>query len=76
VSYPAAVWEWYVSASDHDTTYYFPVTEAMLRRPIEAVVLALRTDDVSDEEKADLKPEVWITAYPIPFEERELTLYE
>jgi hypothetical protein len=36
---------------------------------IDAVVMVMK-DGVSE-----FKPEVWITAYPIPYEKIELTLY-
>jgi hypothetical protein len=74
ISYPSNVWEWYVRTTDSHYTYYFPVPPEWVDREIEAVVLALRTDDVTDREEANLEPEVWITAYPIPYESKELIL--
>jgi hypothetical protein len=38
----------------------------MVGMPLDAVVLSSGS--------AELKPEVWITAYPIPFETKELVL--
>ena len=47
--------------SDHDYTYYLPLTPDMAGRTIETFVLAF------DKEQAALQPEVWVTCYPIPF---------
>ena len=47
-----------------------PVTKDMVGKDIEVVVLGL------DEKNLDFKPEVWMTAYPILFEARELVLVE
>jgi hypothetical protein len=67
-SFLANVWEYRVQTRDANYTYYFPVTEEMYGKDIEVVVLGLN----ANTEKLD--PEVWITAYPIPFEEKELIL--
>ena len=67
-SYPANPWEYPVSQADGYTTYYVPVTEEMLGKPIDAVVLGL--DGCNDQ----LTPTVWITAYPIPYESVELIM--
>jgi hypothetical protein len=68
VSYPSNAWEVPVRRSDSNYTYYVPVTEEMVGKKIDAFVLGLKGGSV------DIKPEVWITAYPIPFEARELIL--
>jgi hypothetical protein len=57
-----------VRPSDSNYTYYVPVTEEMVGKKIDAVVLGLKGGGT------DIEPEVWITAYPIPFEARELIL--
>jgi hypothetical protein len=41
----------------------------MIGKQIDAVVLGLKNGI------SDFKPEVWITAYPIPFEKKKLVLY-
>jgi len=69
-SYPANVWEYPVVKHDRNYTYFVPVTKDMVGKDIEVVVLRL------DEKNLDFKPEVWITAYPILFEARELVLVE
>jgi hypothetical protein len=68
LSYPSNVWEYCNAETDSDYTYYVPVTKQMLNRNIDIVVLILKGGSNS------VKPELWITAYPIPFEERKLTL--
>lgn len=69
VSYPANPWENATVKSDSNYTYYFPLDESMKGKQIEAFVLGYEPD------KLDLKPEVWITAYPIPYEEKTMTVY-
>jgi len=68
VSFPANVWEFRVQPKDADYTYYIPVTADMIGRPLDVVTLGLNKD------APDVKPEAWMTAYPIPFEERTLVL--
>lgn len=68
VSYPSNTWECPARNSDSDYTYYVPLTEDMVGKKIDAVVLGLRGGDT------DIKPEVWITAYPIPFKSKQLIL--
>lgn len=70
VSFPSNTWEYQNVAMKENYTYYVPLTEDMFGKKIEAVVL------VSEKKPENLKPEVWITAYPNPFESRELVLYK
>ena len=67
-SYLANVWEYRVQTRDSNYTYYFPLTEDMTGKTLDLVVLGLNAH------LNDLHPEVWITSYPIPFEEQELVL--
>ena len=67
-SFIANVWEYRVQTRNSNYTYYFPVTEDMIGVTIKAVVLGLNPGF------NDLKPEVWITSYPVPFEQKELIL--
>jgi len=67
-SYMANVWEYRVQTRDSNYTYYFPISDEMKGKTVEVVVLGLNA------ELTDLHPEVWITSYPIPFEEKELIL--
>lgn len=69
LSYRSNSWEHAVPVSESNYTYYFPLTEDMRGATIEAVVQVMK-DGVSE-----FKPEVWITAYPIPYEKKELVLY-
>jgi len=70
VSYPSNTWEYPARKRTSNYTYYVPLTEDMKGATIDAVVLGLRSG--CDK----FKPEVWITAYPAPFNERWLTLTE
>ena len=68
LSFRSNAWEYPVRKSESDYTYYFPLTEEMKGAKIDAVVMVMK-DGV-----AEFKPEVWITAYPVPYEKMELIL--
>jgi len=68
-SYPGNVWEYPVVRHDRNYTFYVPVTEDMVGKDIEVVVLGF------DRTNLDFQPSVWITANPIPYEARELVLH-
>jgi hypothetical protein len=67
-SFPANTWEVPVRKTDGNYTYFCPVTADMLGKKIDVVVLLLK------DGKEDVKPEVWLTAYPAPYEEKALIL--
>jgi hypothetical protein len=68
VSFPSNTWEYFNVDSESDYTYYFPLEPRMIGKDIKIFVLILR------DGKNAIKPEAWITAYPIPHESRELVL--
>jgi hypothetical protein len=70
VSYLANTWEYPPRKSSSNYTYYVPLTEEMNGAEIDAVVLGMRNGSY------EFKPEVWITAYPAPLGERQLTLIQ
>ena len=65
-SFTANPWEYRTANSDRNYTYYIPVTSNMIGKDIEVWTLSF--------EGKELKPEVWLTAYPIPFEKKSLVL--
>jgi len=67
-SFPSNTWEYVNARRDKNYTYYVPITKEMIGQPIDVFVLAY------DEEKLDLSPTVWQTAYPTPHENIELEL--
>ncbi|NDV82869.1 hypothetical protein [Bacteroides sp. 51] len=67
VSYPANPWENFVAKSASDYTYLFPLTEDMKNKKIEVFVLGYYPMQV--------KPEVWISSYPVPYEEKMMVIY-
>jgi len=69
-SYPSNTWEYPVKKSDSNYTYYIPLTKDMKGAQIDAVVLGLKGGVCL------FKPEVWITANPIPYEKKELILFK
>jgi hypothetical protein len=70
VSYPSNTWEYYNEERDSNCTYYFPLEKNMADKTIDVVVLVLEGG------KNEIHPDVYITAYPVPFEQKELILYE
>jgi len=69
VSFPSNTWEYFNVESDSNYTYYFSLEPEMIGKNLEIVVLILR-DGFNK-----IKPEAWITSYPIPYESCELTLF-
>ena len=67
-SYRCNAWEYPVRMSESNYTFYFPLTEEMKGARIDAVVMVMKNG------VTEFKPEVWITAYPIPYEKKELVL--
>jgi hypothetical protein len=68
VSYPSNTWEYFNVESETDYTYYFPVDASLKGKKVEVVILGLESG------VAEFVPEVWITAYPVPYEEIMLEL--
>jgi len=67
-SFPSNTWEYVNARRGKNYTYYVPITKAMVGKPIEAFVFAYA------ENKVDLQPTVWKTAYPAPLETVTLEL--
>ena len=77
VSYPANPWEYGNNRAQAGLSYFFPVTDDMIGKNIQAVVMQFESQDKRRKvELGQLKPEVWITAYPVPYESKELILQE
>jgi len=68
VSYNANVWEAPVQVVNGNYTYFVPMTPDMAGREMEIVVLVMK-DGVNE-----IRPQAWITAYPVPFASKELIL--
>jgi hypothetical protein len=67
-SFPSNTWEYVNARREGNYTYYAPVTRSMIGNSIEVFVLAY------NEKHTDIHPVVWVSAYPIPLEEKLLTL--
>ncbi len=67
-SYPCNPWEYPVVKAKSHYTYYIPLTSDMQGKKIDVVVLGMKGG------VSDFKPEVWLTCYPAPYEEKELIL--
>jgi hypothetical protein len=77
VSYPANPWEYRNRRAQAGLSYFFPVTHDMIGKEIEAVVLQFKSEDTRQKViLGELKPEVWITAYPVPYVSKQLLLEE
>jgi hypothetical protein len=57
-----------VQVVEGNYTYFVPVTSDMAGKPMDVVVL-VNSDGVNE-----IRPEAWITAYPIPLVTKELVL--
>ena len=68
VSYPSNTWEYYVSRADRNTTSYIPLKKEMEGKTIDIYVLGL------NKSITEIKPEVWMTAFPVPYVTKELVL--
>ncbi len=67
-SFLSDFWECPVRQVDRGYAYFIPVTPDLVKSPLQAVVLGL------DPAHLDLRPELWITAHPVPLVSRELIL--
>ncbi len=75
ISYPANPWEYGNRRATDGLSYFFPVTEAMVGKEIDAVVLQFDSEDKRRKvELGKLTPQAWITAYPVPYESKRLVL--
>ncbi len=70
LSYRSNAWEYPVSGTDSNYTYYIPLTADMIGAKIDAVVLVMKNGI------SEFKPEVWITAYPVPYEKIAVRISE
>ncbi|MGO8677826.1 MAG: hypothetical protein ACLQVX_18380 [Limisphaerales bacterium] len=68
VSYNANVWEAPVQVVGGNYTYFVPLNSDMAGKPMEVVVLVMK-DGVNE-----IRPEVWVTAYPVPSASKALIL--
>jgi hypothetical protein len=67
-SFKSNTWEVGVRATDKNYTYYIALDKTMISKEIEAFVLGF------NKAQLDLKPQVYITAYPAPFQKKLLIL--
>jgi hypothetical protein len=67
-SYLSNYWEYPVRKTDSNYTYYFPLDDSMKNKKIEVFVMGYDNDNL------DFKPEVWISAYPVPYKEKRMII--
>ena len=70
VSYPSNTWEYDNVIQDSNYSYYFPLTANLAGKKIDVVVLVMK------DGTNNFQPEIYLTAYPIPFETKKLILFE
>ena len=73
-AYPANPWETGNGHPDANFSYFFPVTEAMIGKTIDAVVMQFESEGNPKIPLGEFTAEVWLTAYPIPYVAKELVL--
>jgi len=61
-------WEYFNARRDGNYTYYIPLKEEYVGEKIEVFVMGY------DKENLEFNPELWITAYPYPWEKIKLVL--
>jgi hypothetical protein len=67
-SYLSNYWEYPARKTDSNYTYYFPLDDSMKNKKIEVFVMGY------DKDNLDFKPEVWISAYPVPYKEKRMKI--
>lgn len=67
-SYPSNTWEYVNSQTNRNYTYYIPLDGTEINTPLEIYILGF------EKEFEDFEPEVWIHAYPVPFERIRIQL--
>lgn len=67
-SYPSNTWEYVNCRKAKNYTYYFPLDKKMENKKIEVYLMGY------DKDHLNLKPEVWVTAYPVPYRTKTLIL--
>ena len=75
-SYPANPWETGNGRPDANFSYFFPITQEMIGKTIDAVVLQFESEGSPKIPLGEFTSEVWITAYPIPYVSKQLILTE
>ena len=73
-AYPANPWETGNGHPDDNFSYFFPVTEDMLGKAIDAVVMQFESEGNPKIPLGEFSSEVWLTAYPIPYLSQQLIL--
>lgn len=68
VSFPSNTWEYYNVEVENDYTYYLPFEEDFRGKQIEVFVLVMKNGS------NEFTPELWQSAYPIPFEKIPFTI--
>jgi hypothetical protein len=74
--YPANPWETGNGHPDANFSYFIPVTEDMIGKTIDAVVMQFESEGNPKVPLGEFNSEVWITAYPIPYVSKQLVLKE
>jgi len=69
-SFLSNTWEFRNLQTPSNNTFYLPLSPDMTGKPIEVYLLGMYPD------KIDLDPQVWISAYPIPFESRSIKVQQ
>ncbi len=59
-------WEVWLNDTEGNYTYYYPLTEDLKGKTLEVWAVAATSDQI--------KPSVWVSTYPIPFESKTLKL--
>lgn len=76
IDYPVNPWDIGNHRSNTGLSYFFPVTDDMIGKPIDALVLQFTSEEEPKITLGEMTAQVWLTAYPIPYESKEMVLAE
>ena len=72
-SFKSNTWECPVNSGNGNYTYFLPLTPDMKGRTIEAFAMTFGKQSQQGADAVE-EPKVWVTAYPIPFESKPMTI--
>ncbi len=76
IDYPINPWETGNARSNTGLSYFFPVTDDLIGKKVEAVVLQVESEEKPAIPLGEMSAEVWISAYPAPYVAKQLILEE
>jgi len=76
IDYPINPWDIGNHRDNKGLSYFFPVTQDMIGKKIDALVLQFESEEETKVTLGEMTAQIWLTAYPIPYESKTLVLAE